>query len=212
MVGSISRCGDSMRTRHLGAALLSVAQLSFWCSSAHGQWAVGFEIGAARFWGGTHETADPHRSFRPYRPTTLGVGVIRQAGSLGFALHLRYAGASLALEGSDAVAAIKGVYKLYQGSPELVYRIATLASVSELRLHAGPVFELWTIEGEDSQFRAGVQSAISLRVPLGGRFAGSLTAGAAVTGSPFTEEQLIDGYERRALWRRSVVAGLEYRL
>jgi hypothetical protein len=192
--------------------LIVLGQMSFWCSSAHGQWAVEFEVGAARFWGSSVETADPHRSFRPYRPTTFGVGLTRQAGRFGLALHLRYAGVSLALEGDDAVVAVKGVYDMYHASPELVYRIGTLASTSELRLHAGPLFELWSAESDESQFRAGVQGAVSLRVPFGRRFAGSLTAGAAVTASPFSQEQLLDGYERRALWRRSVAAGLEYRL
>lgn len=201
-----------MRTRHLSTMLIVLGQMSFWCSSAHGQWAVGFEVGAARFWGGSVETADPHRSFRPYRPTTFGVGLARQAGRFGLALHLRYAGASLALEGDDAAVVVKGVFSRYQAAPELIYRIAALGSTNDLWLHAGPVFELWSVEGEDSQLRAGVQGAVSLRIPFGGRFAGSLTAGAGVTASPLSEAQLLDGYERRALWRRSVAAGLEYRL
>jgi hypothetical protein len=191
--------------------LLTLGQMSVWCSAAQGQWAVGVEVGSARFWGSSVETAEPHRSFRPYRPTTFGVGLIRRAGRLGLALHLQYAGASLALEGADAVVAIKGVYKLYNAAPELVYRIATLAS-TELRLHAGPLFELWKTEGAESQLRAGVHGGVSLRVPFAERLAGSLTAGAAVTASPLTDAQLVAGYERRALWRRSVVAGLEYEL
>jgi hypothetical protein len=201
-----------MRTRYLLVTLIALGQMSVWCSSAPCQWAAGLEVGSARFWGSSVETAEPHRSFRPYRPTTFGIGLSRQVGRLGVALHLRYAGASLALEGADAVVAIKGAYKLYHASPELVYRIATLASTTELRLHAGPLLELWRTDGEDSQWRAGVHGGVSLCVPLGGRFAGSLTAGAAVTASPLTDAQLLAGYERRALWRRSVTAGLEYRL
>jgi hypothetical protein len=131
---------------------------------------------------------------------------------LGVALHLRYAGAGLALEGQDAAVVLKGVFRHYQASPELVYRISTLGSANDLRLHAGPVFEVWRMEGEESQFRAGAQAAVSLRVPMGGRLAGSLTAGAAVTASPLSPGQLLDGYERQALWRRSVAAGLEYEL
>jgi hypothetical protein len=169
-------------------------------------------VGSERFWGSSIETADAHRSFRPYRPTTLGVGLERHGKRLGVALRLRYSGASLALEGEDAAVVVKGVFNHYQASPELIYRIATLGSTNHLRLHAGPVLELWTVEGEDSQLRAGVQGAMSLWIPFGGRFVGSLTAGAAVTASPFADDQLLDTYERRALWRRSVVAGLEYRL
>jgi hypothetical protein len=201
-----------MTARLLPITLLALAQVSVWCPAAHSQWAIGLEVGSDRFWGSSIETADPHRSFRPYRPTTLGVGLERRGERLGAALHLRYAGASLALEGEDAAVVVKGVFNRYQASPELVYRIVTLGSANELRLHAGPVFELWTVEGEDSQLRAGIQGAVSLRIPFGSRFAGSLTGGAAITASQFSDQQLIDGYERRALWRRSVVAGLEYQL
>jgi hypothetical protein len=191
---------------------MALAQVSVWCPCAHGQWAIGFEVGSDRFWGSSAETADPHRSFRPYRPTRLGLGLERRGERFGAALRLHYAGASLALEGGDAAVVVKGVFKHYQASPELVYRIATLGAANDLWLHAGPVFDLWSVEGEDSQLRAGIQGAVSLRVPFGGRVAGSLTAGAAVTASPLSEEQIPDGYERRALWRRSVAAGLEYQL
>lgn len=201
-----------MPAHSLRLTLLALAQISVWCSAAHSQWAIGFEVGSDRFWGSSIESAEPHRSFRPYRPTTVGMGLERQGERLGLALRLRYAGASIALEGKDAAVVVKGVFNHYQASPELIYRIATFGSTNHLRLHAGPVFELWSVEGEDSQLRAGVQGAVSLRIPFGGRFAGSLTTGVAVTGSPFSEEQLIDGYERRALWRRSVAAGLVYQL
>jgi hypothetical protein len=191
---------------------MALAQTSVWCPPAQGQWAVGFEVGSDRFWGSSIETARPHRSFRPYRPTTLGVGLELRSVRVGAALHLRYAGAGLALEGQDAAVVVKGVFSHYQAAPELVYRVATLGSTNELRLHAGPVFELWSVAGESSQLRAGVQGAVSLRIPFGSRFAGSLTAGVAVTASPLSPGQLLDGYERRALWRRSVAAGLEYEL
>ncbi|HEY6074183.1 MAG TPA: hypothetical protein VIV15_12545 [Anaerolineales bacterium] len=201
-----------MRTHHFLIPILALVQVSIWCPSAQGQWALGFEVGSDRFWGSSIEIADPHRSFRPYRPTTVGMGLELRRHRLGAALHLRYAGASIALEGDDAAVVVKGVFSHYQASPELVYRIATLGSTNQLRLHAGPVFELWSVEGEESQLRAGLQGAVSIRIPFGGRLAGLLTAGAAVTASPLTQEQLLNGYKCRALWRRSVAGGIEYRL
>ncbi|MEO7237503.1 MAG: hypothetical protein ABIZ96_02690, partial [Gemmatimonadales bacterium] len=70
----------------------------------------------------------------------------------------------------------------------------------------------WSVIDEDSQTRVGAQGAVSLNLPLGGRFAGSLTAGAAVMPSPFGEGQLDPPFERRALWRRRFAVGLDYRL
>ena len=183
-----------------------------WCSPALGQWAVTTEVGADRFWGGSIETTDDRRSFRPYRPTTLGVGLERKAGRLGAGLRLRYASASLALEGSDAVAAAKGVFTVYSAAPEVMYRIATVGAVNQLVLHGGPLLEIWSVLDADTQTLLGVQGAVSLNLPLGGRFAGSLTAGAAVMPSPFEEGQLDPPFERRALWRRRFAVGLDYRL
>jgi len=183
-----------------------------WCRPALGQWAVTTEVGADRFWGGSIETTNDRRSFRPYRPTTFGMGLERTAGRLGAGLRLRYASASLALEGSDAVAAAKGVFTVYSAAPEVMYRIATVGAVNQLVLHGGPLLEIWSVLDADTQTRLGVQGAVSLNLPLGGRFAGALTAGAAVMPSPFEEGQLDPPFERRALWRRRFAVGLDYRL
>jgi hypothetical protein len=118
----------------------------------------------------------------------------------------------LALEGEDAVVAAKGVFAVYSAAPELVYRIISVGAANQLRLHLGPLFEIWSVVDGDSQTRVGVQGAVSLNLPLGGRFAGSLMAGAALIPSPFEEAQLDPSFERRALWRRRVAVGLDYRL
>jgi hypothetical protein len=182
------------------------------CPPAASQWAIAAEVGADRFWGGSAETTPEGRSFRPYRPTTFGAGLVRRAGTVGFGLRLRYASATLALEGSDALVGAKGVFTVYSATPEVIYRIATVGAANQLLLHGGPLFELWSVADEDSQGRVGIQVAASLLVPLGRRFAGTFTAGAAVTPSPFASDQLDTGFERRALWRRRVAGGLEYRL
>jgi hypothetical protein len=199
-----------MRTSSLlaGFALAS----GVWCSPALGQWAVTTEVGAERFWGGSIENAPERRSFRPYRPTTFGVGLERVAGKLGAGLRLRYASAGLALEGADAVVAAKGVFTVYSAAPEVVYRLISLGSVNYLVLHGGPLFEVWSVADEDSRTKVGIQGAVSLSVPLGGRFTGSVLAGAAVIPSPLEAADLDPSFERRALWRRRFAVGLDYRL
>lgn len=189
-----------------------VVAFSLWCSPLLGQWAVATEVGADRFWGGSVEKTAGRRSFLPYRPTTFGVGLERQAGRFAFGIRLRYASASLALEGADGVVAAKGIFTMYSVSPELVYRIASVGSIHPLSLRAGPIFEVWDAIDEDSETRVGVQGALSLGVPLGGRFAGSVMVGAALIPSPFGAGQLNQDFDRRALWRRRFAAGLEYRL
>ncbi len=201
-----------MRTSLLAGFAAGMLVSGVWCRPALGQWAVTTEVGADRFWGGSIENTADRRSFRPYRPTTFGVGLQRKAGRLGAGLRLRYASASLALEGADAVVAAKGVFTVYTAAPEVVYRAISLGSVNQLMLHFGPLFEVWSVVDEDSQTRVGIQGAVSLNLPLGGRFAGSVMAGAALIPSPFEEAQLDPSFERRALWRRRFAVGLDYRL
>ena len=126
-------------------------------------------------------------------------------------MHLGYSSAGLALEGAEALAAVKGVFDVYSASPELSYKITALGA-NDLIVHGGPLFEVWKIIDEDSKTRVGCQAKVSLRVPLGGRLAGSLMAGVALIPSPLSSDQLSPGVESRALWRRRVAGGLEYRL
>ena len=202
-----------MRTSSTLAALIGVGLVySTWCGAVLAQWRLGAEVGSDRFWGGSVETTPERRSLRPYRPTTFGVGLERRVGRLGVGLRLRYASAALALEGTDAIAAVKGVFTVYSVLPEMVYRIAAVGSANQLLVHGGPLFEVWSVVDEDSQTRVGIQGAVSLNLPLGGRFAGSLVAGAALIPSPFGKAQLDPSFERRALWRRRFAVGLDYRL
>jgi hypothetical protein len=195
------------------AALTGVGLVySTWCGAVLAQWTLGAEVGSDRFWGGSVETTPEQRSFRPYRPTTFGVGLERRDGRLGIGVRVRYASAGLALEGAEAISAVKGVFTVYGVAPEVVYRIGTVGAANQLLVHGGPLFEVWSVADEDSQTRVGVQGAVSLNLPLGGRFAGSVMAGAALIPSPFAEGQLDQGFERRALWRRRFAVGLDYRL
>jgi len=202
-----------MRTSSTLAAIMGVGLIySTWCGVVLAQWTLGAEVGSDRFWGGSIETIAERRSFRPYRPTTFGVRVERREGRLGAGLRLHYASASLALEGADAVVAAKGIFTVYGAAAEVIYRIRSVGSVNQLVLHLGPLFEVWSVVDEDSQTRLGIQGAVSFNLPLGGRFGGSIMAGAAVIPSPFAEAQLDPSFERRALWRRRVAVGLDYRL
>ena len=181
------------------------------CSPAYGQWRGSIEVGAERFWGGSLETTGEHRSFRPYRPTTMGIGLERQGERLSVGLQVHYSEAALALEGSDAVVAVDGVFDIIGFAPELAYRLATIG-VNQLRLHAGPLIEIWTVIDEETRVRPGAQAALSFDVPLGSRFGASILAGAALVPSPFNEDELEASYELRTLWRRRFAVALDYHL
>ena len=187
------------------------------CSPLAGQWRVGVEVGAARFWGASLDTGGNQTSIRPYRPTTFGMGLEHQAGRYAVGLQVHYAQASLALEGPEAVISAEGAFKILSISPELAVRIATLGAGNQLRVRAGPLIERWDLIQMDARTRVGAQGSVSLDVPLGGHFGGVVLAGAAVTPSPYKDGELDLGggsptYDLRTLWRRSFAVGLRYQL
>lgn len=190
---------------------------SLWSAPLQGQWRVGVEVGAARFWGASLDTGGQQVSFRPYRPTTFGIGLERQAGRYAVGVQVHYFEAGLGLVGPEITVASEGAFRTVSISPELAVRIATLGAGNQLRVHAGPLLEVWDLIELDTRTRLGAQGSISLDLPLGKRFGGVVQAGAAVTPSPFEEGELDVGdgaptYELRALWRRSLGVGLRYQL
>jgi hypothetical protein len=201
-----------MRVPFLLSAALELALASAALAQGTTRWTAQLEVGADRYWGGSVSITDEHRSFRPYRPTVFGIGLERGGKSLGLGLQLRYLEASLGLEGPGAVAAVDGIFQVVSLAPELTYHVATLGPMAELRLHAGPLLEFWDLIDQDAKTRLGAQAAASLDIPLGGRFAGSVLFGLAVTPSPFEAEQLGSGFETSTLWRRRVAGALRYRL
>jgi hypothetical protein len=181
-------------------------------SSMQGQWSVGAEVGADRYWGGSLESTEDERSFRPYRPTTFGVQIHHEGPGLGLGVRLGHFSAGMALEGSDGLSLANGVFTVYSLAPELLYRIATIGGANRLLLGVGPLLETWRALDEESETRLGVQGALALHVPLGGKLGGVVSAGGALIPSPFAEDHLQSSFERRPLWRRRFSLGLEYRL
>jgi hypothetical protein len=207
-----------MRTLLLGNALIVILIAStFWHPPLVAQWRVGAEVGAARFWGASRENSPDQPSFRPYRPTTFGVGLERQTGRYTLGLQVQYGEASLALEGPEVVVSAEGVFTFVSISPEVSLRVVTLGSDNQIRMHAGPVFDVWDIIDQDSRTRVGAQGSLSLDVPLGGSFQGVVLAGIAVTPSLYNEGELDLGggapsYDLETMWRRRFALGLQYRL
>jgi hypothetical protein len=200
-----------MTRTHARAALIAIALLAQRVTPASSQWTVGAGIRAPRFWGGAVEPATG-RSLRPYRPTMWDIGVDRAGSPVGVGVRVHYASSSLALEGSDALAAVKHAMTVYGLDPELSVRLTRLGPGGMVRLFTGPLFELWKLPDVGSHLRVGVSASLGLEVPFDGKWAGAARIGAAVMPSPFAREDLDDSLEPRPLWRREAMAGLSYRL
>lgn len=178
---------------------------------AAAQWMIGADLSAARFWGGSAEIAG-NRSFRPYRPTFVGIGVEQRGRHIGFGLRGYYASSSLALEGDDAVVIGKGAFDVYGAGAEASLTIGRIGNDVLAVVRMGPILESWRPIGQSSVVRAGFGGSAGLQVALGRKWCGVIGAGAAVTGSPFTPADLDPSFRPRALWRREVRGTLQYRL
>jgi hypothetical protein len=200
-----------MTRSHACAALVAIVLLAG-PTTAMGQWEVGAGIRASRFSGAAVEPATG-RSLRPYRPTIYEVGLDRVGHRVGVGLWLHYASSSLALEGADALSAVKDALTVYGAEPFVALRLTAVGRDGVLRLTGGPLLEVWKLPDPGSRTRLGVAAAVELTMPFGGRWSGVARMGGAVTpGSPFTRADLDPALEPRALWRREAVASLRYRL
>jgi hypothetical protein len=200
-----------MSSTRARAALISLL-LSLAASDLIAQWGVATGIRAPRFSGGAVEPATG-RSLRPYRPTMWEIGVDRMGRRVGVGLRLNYASSSLALEGDDALAAVKDALEVYGFDPEISVRLTHVGPQGLVRLYAGPLFEVWKLPDVGSHVRLGFGASVGLDIPFGGRWVGSARLGGAVTpSSPFTEDDLEPSLKPRALWRREASAALHYRL
>jgi hypothetical protein len=200
-----------MRTPHFPAALAALV-LAAVPPRAGAQWTATLGLRAARFSGGAEEPATG-RSLRPYRPTMFEAGVARFGHRVGVGLRVHYASSSLALEGGNAVAAVKDALQVYGVQPELSVQVSHLGPEGLIRAFAGPIFEIWKLPDLGSRSRLGIAASLGMEFPFGGRWSGSARLGAAVTPtSPFTTADLDPSLERRTLWRREVSAGVSYRM
>lgn len=180
-------------------------------SSAAAQWTLGADVTAARFWGGARDPSGD-RSLRPYRPTLLGAVLARSLGAATVAVRGYYGSASLALEGSDAVVAVKDALTLYGVALEASHRLATVGHDSSLLAGIAPMIERWDLSGAAAHVRVAVVASFAFRVTLGDQWEAVLRGEAGVGGSPFTDADLDPDFAPRALWRRQVSARLLLRL
>ena len=176
------------------------------------QWSLAVEATASSYGGTSRDGGADPTAFRPHHPTSVGLRVDRRFGGMAVGVGAALAGSDLIAENSSVGAILKDALDLFEVAPEVAVILGRTGSGLAVRVHAGPLIDIWSPEGADTRTRTGGQVGFSLEWPVSRRFAGSLRGAAAVTASLFREGELPPGFERRAMWRRSVSLGLRYRL
>jgi hypothetical protein len=194
-----------------------VAGLGVWLVAAGplaAQWSVGAEVGMLRFWGASADTLAPSdpASARPSPSTAYAVRVQRRFGAAGVAIGLLYSPGGVGVENGSVAVEEKGAVKLHEVAPEASVRVAKPGPGGALCLHVGPVIDRWSPTHEPRRTRIGARAAVSLNWPLAGALIGTFAAGVALSSSMFLDDEVPEGYVLRAMWRRALSAGIQWRL
>ena len=146
--------------------------------------------------------------FKPYRPTTFGVRLDRNLGRARVAIGMAYASSGLGTESDELAIIAKGGVDLIQVTPEFAYRVRTLGPVTEVRLFAGPLFDVWMLSGEDARLRLGGRAGLELQVPFGSSLAGTVRAAGGVTGSLFRDSEVPPDFRTKNMPSAGIALGL----
>lgn len=198
----------AMRTL-TAAAVMMVLSLAVGPRAVAAQWGISAEIGVARFGGTSRDSSGA--TVGPYRPTTFGVRIDRDAGAARVALDVLYAAPGLAGENDDLAFVQYGVLSLWEIVPEIGLRVARFGAGVEARVEAGPALDLWEFNGEQ-RHRVGARGGVALEWPLARSLSGALRLSGAWSGSMVDPGDVPAGVERVSTRRFSVVLGLRYRL
>ena len=207
------------------AALVSAVAAQTGPAAPRTPWSVGLSIGTSTFNGATTGLAETGErlEFTPYRPTMLGIAVTYGRERLRFGISARRGDAGIGLRGvplSEGSPAAEGVLIIAEGA----YTVATIAASAStclgrlrggpaLRLSGGVNLERWTATGTSPRTILGPQAGLSLEIALSGAFTATLEGELGFTPkSPFKVRDLPEGFRERSTWRRTLMAGLSWRL
>ncbi len=175
------------------------------------RWHVTIEAGELRFHGTSADTSSEGAgSFRPYRPTAIGLR-LEKGGAVRMGIGLLYGSGPAALTGPEVtIAAETDPLTLLELAPTMSMQLTRVGSGS-LRLAGGPLLDRWGWSVAPTRWRVGGELSAQLAAPLGAGTALSFRAGLARSASVFDEADLPATFERRASWRSSIALGVAVR-
>ena len=191
------------------ATLLAVLGFALAARVGAAQWGISAHIGVARFGGSSRDTAGTRVG--PYRPTTFELRVDRAVGPTRLAVAVVRAKTGIAGERAGVAVVQYDAASLWEIAPQASLRLARFGAGVEIRLEAGPAFELWDLN-EEARNRVGGRAAAALEWPLASGLTGSLHVNGVLSGSVFDPADPPSGVERLATRRIGVAVGLRYQL
>lgn len=178
-----------------------------------GQLGIGGEVRLG-FYGGASldtTTASFGAGFRPYRPVLYTLRPEWRAGRVGVALGLTYGQPDIVEEGKPVSIVVHVPTRLLEVAPEVSVGVWRTSAGMRIRIHAGPIVDMWQLPGEDAlRSRPGGHGAVSAEFPVLGKLQAVLRAELVLTGALWTDVDLPPGFETRSMHRFGLGLGLRY--
>lgn len=170
-------------------------------AAAQSSWHLSAEIGKTSYSWAVRDTGADPVSVRPWHPSIWSLRFARDSRRMGIALTVGFAsgqeGGSIGdfaiLPGTDL--------NLVEFAPEVRYLLHRTATGAELRLHAGPLADIWWPSGADGRTRFGGLLGGECSLPYSERWAVTLRGDAAITPTYVSDEEA-GGLHRPSSMRR----------
>jgi hypothetical protein len=176
------------------------------------QWRVGLGLAKEITSGFSRSVSGEERAFVPFRPLVFSLRAETPGGRLRGSLDLRYARPDLAVTGEAlTLVAREDITEVLGLRPAVSVQVARAAEHVAIRGVAGPLVELWALEGEDARWRLSGEAGLGVEIGLGGRLTGVLEGSGTLTPSSPFEAELTEELERRAGWRWGLRGVVLYR-
>jgi hypothetical protein len=180
---------------------------------AEAQFGLSADVHLFSYGGVSHDTSAGNvgESFRPFRPLLVALRPEWTFGRVRTALGIVYGAPDIAEDGDPLALVLHNTGKLLEVSPEVSYRLARLLRGVAFRVHAGPLIDIWKLEGEDGvRTRAGGLVALSTEFPVTAKVHGVIRLSAALTSGLFEKSDLPPEFKLEGMRRVGMGLGLRY--
>lgn len=174
--------------------------------AAQDRWTMTLEAGQAIYSRAAHDTGTPPVSVHVWRPTLFTLRVARQLGRFSAAIGVTYGKSGLGGSIEELTVVQRGQFEIGEVAPELGVQLFRTSTSAELRLHAGPVWDLWGPAGYEFRTRIGGMGGVTLALPLMAGWRVDLRGDLAVTGSYLNKADETPDVHRDAIMRRGRIA------
>src|SRR5256885_10576271 len=160
--------------------LLAAVALAVPGQAGAAQWGLSAEAGVARFGGTSRDSSGA--TLGPYRPTTFGVRVDRELGTVRVGMELMYARTGLAGEQDQTAVVFYDRASAVAAAPAISITVAPFGPGVLTPVAGGPSLDILDVDGA-SRTRIGARGAVALERPLSGPGTRAVPAARGVSGS-----------------------------